>query len=311
MDIEDMRLILEIEKCGNISAAAHNLFLTQSTASRRLNALEKELNLHLFIRGKGLETVVPTPVCKRMSVIAKQFISLDADVRSLREYDMIQRISIGSTDSIASYPLRDFFHILPTSKPNWDIEMLIYDSVPIFDMISNRILDVGITNGSAYMPDLESHLLFSEEFVVIRRGERKNDSPFIHPRELNSNHEIFQLFSSEYQHWHHIWWPQDIAKFRVNLAHFTVGFLTNPEDWAILPYSVAKALLPEDGYILHLLENPPPRRCFFVRRRELRPDKKEVILELERALKSYVSSLSSERTPAPPPPPSDSSAALP
>lgn len=289
MNIDDLKLILEIEKCGNISVAAHNLFLTQSTASRRLSALERELNLLLFIRGKGLDTVAPTPVCKRMSVIAKQIISLDEDAHSLSQYNMIRRLSVGSTDSIASYPLRDFFYELPNRQPNWDVEMLIYDSAPIFDMVANRILDIGITNGAAPMPEVESDLLFSEEFVVIRRGKRSDTRDYIHPHELKPNNEIFQIFSSEYQHWHHTWWPQGITKFRVNLAHFTVGFLRDPEDWAILPLSVAQALLPADGYVLRLLEHPPLRRCFLVRRRELRPDKKELILSFEQELRTYLS----------------------
>lgn len=48
--LDKLILFIEIAKCGSISQAAENLYLSQSTASTRLKALENELHAPLFDR---------------------------------------------------------------------------------------------------------------------------------------------------------------------------------------------------------------------------------------------------------------------
>jgi len=290
MNIEDIELFLELSKNRNLSVAANNLFLAQPTVSRRLAMLEKELGYSLFTRGKGYGTIVLTPSGKRFSLIAQQISRLNKEAHSLSDYANKQHLSIGSTDSIASYPLRDFFHKISKEQTNWDIDITICDSYEIYGRVSNRTIDIGITNGPAPLPELSSTLIFEEDFVVIRRGKHTSECEEIHPRELKENHEIFQIFSDEYHYWHNSWWPSGIAKARVNLAHFTVGFLNNPEDWAILPLSVAQALLPEDGYLSYLLESPPKRRCFLILHKKFRSDRQDVIHEFKTQLVQMINS---------------------
>lgn len=278
---------MEIDKCRNISVAAEHLHMTQSTASRRLSALEKELGVTLFLRGKGIDIITRTPVAELLADISRQIIQLDEDAHALKGYNEMRRLSIASTDSLASYPLKRFFQEFPRCHPSWEVEMIISDSIQIFEMVNSRILDIGITNGAAPYPNLDSKIIFEEDFVVLRRGEDHSQTGYVHPTELNANHEIFQLFHSDYQYWHQMWWPQAIKKFRVNQAMFTVDFLTEPEDWAILPQSVAAALMPEDGYILKLLENPPKRTCCLVTKKGLRPDKKETIETFTEEIEQY------------------------
>lgn len=287
MNTEDVKIFFEISKSRNISAAANNLFLAQSTVSRRLAMLEKELGAPLFVRGKGFETISLTPFGERFSLIAQQITLLDEEAHALSSYGGIRHLSISSTDSIASYPLKAFFYQLSRSQPKWDIEIEIHDSIEIYEMVSNRMIDVGITNGAAPLSELSSTLLFEEDFVVMRRGKCASQSQWVHPEELKPNHEIFQLFSEEYHRWHNFWWRPGVAKIRVNHALFTVGFLTDPEDWAILPLSVALALLPEDGYLSRLSESPPKRRCFMILHKKLRPDRSATIREFQTQLTDF------------------------
>lgn len=287
MDIEDLKIFLEIDKRKNISTAAEHLHMTQSTVSRRLSALEKELGINLFIRGKGIDIVTRTAVADMLADISRQMIPLDEKAHALKGYKDMRRLSIASTDSLASYPLKRFFHEFPRQHPNLEIEMIISDSTQIFEMINNRMMDIGITNGSAPYPNLQSKVLFEEDFVVLRRGQNRSETGYVHPTELKANHEIFQFFNSDYQYWHQLWWPQAIKKFRVNQAIFTVNFLTEPEDWTILPQSVATLLMPEDGYITKLLETPPKRTCCLITKKGIRPDKKEVIEIFTKDVEDY------------------------
>jgi len=288
MNIEDIELFLEISKSRNLCVAANNLFLTQPTVSRRLAILEQELGYSLFTRGKGYGTISLTSAGKRFSLIAQQISLLDKEAHSLSAYADLQHLTIGSTDSIASYPLRKFFYKISREQTNWDIDITIHDSHEIYEMISNRTIDIGITNGPSPLPELLSVPIFEEDFVVVRRGEHTSACDTVHPRELKENHEIFQIFNDEYHYWHNSWWTSGIPKVRVNLAHFTVGFLNDPEDWAILPLSVAQSLLPEDGYISYLLESPPKRKCFLILHKKLRFDRQDVIHAFQTQLNEYI-----------------------
>ena len=288
MNIDDIKLFIEINNNRNISAAAHALLFAQSTVSRRLSMLEKELNIKLFIRGKGYEELALTQAGERFLLLAEQIIALADEACLLHENSSIRRLSVAAPDSIASYAVNDFFYRLLRSNQAWDLEIAVHDSIQIFDMVANRMKDIGLTNGEAPYPELNSVLMFQENFVVMRRGEVPSQPQVVHPSDLKAHHEIFQIFSPEYHHWHNFWWKPSLAKIRVNMAKFTAGFLHDREDWAILPESVARALLPPDGYLSQFSDPPPPRRCYFVTHKKPRPDRAELIHEFYQQLRDFL-----------------------
>jgi DNA-binding transcriptional LysR family regulator len=52
---DDIKILLEVYRAGNVSSAAKTLGVSHSTVSRRLRALEKDIGGHLFIRQDGYE----------------------------------------------------------------------------------------------------------------------------------------------------------------------------------------------------------------------------------------------------------------
>lgn len=59
MDTELARTFLTVVASGNFSAAAARLFVTQSTVSARIAALEEQLGCRLFVRNKGGAVLTP------------------------------------------------------------------------------------------------------------------------------------------------------------------------------------------------------------------------------------------------------------
>ena len=54
--LEQYRIFYKVAMCGSFTAAAEELFLTQSAVSQAVRSLEKSLSVELFIRGKrGVE----------------------------------------------------------------------------------------------------------------------------------------------------------------------------------------------------------------------------------------------------------------
>ena len=59
MTFSQLQYLLEIHRAGSVTQAAKNLFVTQSSVSIALSALEKELGFPIFIRSK--KGLTPTP----------------------------------------------------------------------------------------------------------------------------------------------------------------------------------------------------------------------------------------------------------
>ncbi len=289
MDLEDIRLFLAICRCRSLSGAAHALFSTQSTVSRRLALLERDLNIRLFHRSKGTEHVSLTENGKRFLPLAEQFLLLDHQAHALQNNDRDRHVTIAAPDSIMSYLLKDFTRELSESARRWDLRLQIHDSIPICEMVADRRVDLGLTNGEAPFSELDSLTVFREPFVVLRRGRPLQRA--VHPRDLDPAHEVFQPCGTEYDRWHDFWWKPGQAKASINLASLTVSCLNREEDWSILPASVARDLCPADGYLQTLTEPPPPRRCLLVWHRNRTPEQAESIAEIEGMLRAYLDRL--------------------
>lgn len=289
MNSEDVKIFLAICRSRSISGAAYALFSTQSTVSRRLAGLEARLGLHLFHRHKGNEHVALTESGKRFLPLAQQFMLLEQQALALQNDCRDRQVTIAAPDSITSYLLKNFIQELAGAEQKWDLCLRIHDSIQICEMVANRTVDIGLTNGEAIFSEVEARPFYTEDFVVLRRGRGPDDPPEVHPRDLDPAHEVFQPCGAEYDRWHDFWWRPGRAKASINLASLTASCLTQAEDWAILPQSVAKALCPPDGYLQHLTEPPPPRRCLFLHHRNCPPEQMAVIREVEELLHAYIS----------------------
>ena len=52
MDERDFELLKVLKETGNITHAADRLYITQSSLSKRINAIEKELNTCILLRSR-------------------------------------------------------------------------------------------------------------------------------------------------------------------------------------------------------------------------------------------------------------------
>lgn len=75
LQLVDIELFLQVAKYGNFTKAGQVLFMTQSRVSKRVNLLEQELGLQLFIRNK--RKVILTPAGR---VLQKKFENIYEDM---------------------------------------------------------------------------------------------------------------------------------------------------------------------------------------------------------------------------------------
>ena len=242
MDTDNLKIYLEIARLKNISAAAKSLNMTQSTVSRRLQMLEEEMDTRLVIRNRGVENIALTPAGEQLVPLSAQLLRMEKDMLQLGQHSKKNRLRISVPDSIMSYKLKPFFRRLVEEFRDSGITLMMSDSIPISEMVRDRQIDIGITNNIVPFAELKKHELFRESYVLVTHEKKeRREGEKVHMKMLDPAHEVYHIFSQDFNRWHNYWIHPGNEKARVNLAHVAIDFLTDEKDWTILPESVVPA----------------------------------------------------------------------
>lgn len=170
-----LRIFKEVADTKSVSKAALKLHIAQPAVSLAIKELEQEFGCILFER-----------LARRLFITEKGR-SLLFDVnRVIEVYDELQthirqstttsemRIGIGIASSHGRFI--DAMKWIKQRHPEWDVRVHIAISPLIQQMLLDNEIDVGIIEGSSNHPLLSSHILYSEEVVLL--GSAK--SPITH-----------------------------------------------------------------------------------------------------------------------------------
>lgn len=303
MDTENLKIYLEIAKLRNISAAAKSLNMTQSTVSRRLQMLEEEMNTRLVVRNRGVENIALTPAGEQLIPLCGQLLQMEKEMRAVGRHSKKNRLRIAVPDSIMSYRLKPFFRKLVEEKRDSGITLMMSDSIPISERVRDRQVDLGITNNVVPFAELRKQELFRETYVLVTPEKKTlREGEAVHMKTLDPTHEVYHIFSQDFNRWHNYWIHPGNEKARVNLAHVAVDFLTEEKDWTILPESVAKNLVEEHRgrealYMYTLAPDVPERIAIAVTNRNAGPETARLTDEVIAMLQRWLSDGEKAETP--------------
>jgi DNA-binding transcriptional LysR family regulator len=148
MDIEALRTFLVLAETKNFTRAASQLFVAQSTVTNRINEIEKELNILLFIRTN--RSVELTPEGEQFKDYADKVLKLTnsalAQISSFHKFDL--HLRIGCSDSIYEGHLAPLILELRQIYPKYSFKITIGLSFHLLEQLQNNIFDVIFT----YLP---------------------------------------------------------------------------------------------------------------------------------------------------------------
>ena len=82
MNIDEIITFIKVIELQSISAAANQLFISQSSASNRIKHLEETLNVQLIHRARGYKRISLTEEGEYFLPIAQQWLALYNDVKT-------------------------------------------------------------------------------------------------------------------------------------------------------------------------------------------------------------------------------------
>jgi DNA-binding transcriptional LysR family regulator len=157
MNMELYRTFYFVAKCGSISKASEQLYITQPAVSRAIRQLEDALDCPLFVRtSKGVKLTQEGEILSGYVEQAFSFISLGerkvSDVRNL----LSGEIRIGASDTICKHYLTPFLKLFNTLHPQIRIHVICPTTPVIISLLKAGKIDIGIINLPYEDENLES-----------------------------------------------------------------------------------------------------------------------------------------------------------
>lgn len=293
MNYDEILTFLAIEETKSISKAAEVLFVSQTTVSQRLKALENEIGTNLFVRQRGYRTTELSEKGKKFMPIAVQWRELYEQTQQLRRVKPQSLLAIGCSDSLVNYLLGPFFNNFARENPNIDLKLRIRDSDEIYRAINNRSLDIGILLHPVNESMAETRCVATERMMIIQYGEQMSDKDVLSTKELDVRNEIQLWWGTAYQLWHDLQFdPMKRARIRVNTVSLILNLIRSENAWAIMPYSIAKQIQATDCWHIYDIDPPPPHRnIYLVTHRNVRPETASLIELFSAQFQEYLNTL--------------------
>lgn len=192
MTFQQLQYLLEVERTGSFSLAAKEMFVTQSTISNALTALEKELNCRIFVRStRGLAL---TPEGKQVIAHAQRICE---NHRLLTTATMPAKAQL-RVSAPAYQPARNaFLRFMDENAGGDDLQLSFneYKNVDMFDKLLYAYADMTI--GISFTPYDQDYIEIAKKkklqcmqlaaipaMIKIGPGHRLYNKPDLHPRDF-------------------------------------------------------------------------------------------------------------------------------
>lgn len=167
MRLDWLHTFIDISETRNFNRTAERLHITQSTVSSRIRALEDELDVNLFIRGRGGATLTPegTRLLSYALNIRMTWNLALKELKGPKNYRGI--VQIATQISIWEQLVNDWLTGIRKALPKTAIYIEAYYSNNMVEELLLGNLDIAVLYAPEYQSNLEVEHLFNEKFVMI------------------------------------------------------------------------------------------------------------------------------------------------
>ncbi len=288
MTVEMIETFLTILKYQNITLAAQKLYASQSTVSHRLQMLEEEVGVPLFIRRKGRRVAELTPGGEEFIPIAERWMSLFRDTGKIKDQSLRPTLIVGSADLINTCTFVPLYRNHLLSHPHIHLSLKTYHSRELYQLLESRSIDIGYVYSQRRYPDIISQPVCEESmYVLCHKDSRYRQN--LDPEELPPEQEIYLKWSSSYEIWHDRYWPSGKNLITAGTGAQLALYLDVPDRWAIVPSSVCRALKNrQDLVCCRLNVSLPNLVCYEIVHRYPRPSIENLIRSFQEEVRAFI-----------------------
>lgn len=183
MDERDFKLLFTLNKTRNITHAADVLYISQSSLSKRIRAIEKELGTTLMLRSRqGIHfTPAGETVLEHIQNVVKELDLMRKAIETSKD-SLSGTLTAGISINFALYRLPNLLAVYQKKYPNIKTHIMTDQSRNLYLQLVDGLIDVAILRGE-YDWKGEKLLLDREKICAIYNsrdnGKSSSDIPFI------------------------------------------------------------------------------------------------------------------------------------
>lgn len=261
----EIEAFLSVVRCGSISRAADELYITQPALSRRLSSLERELGYPLIEREKGQRVIRLTSQGRRFLPCAVHFLDLYREASNLQIKGEKPILRVGTIGSVSVCVIEEILGTLSLENNPYHLEIHQIHSVDAYFSIAENRVDIAFVDSldreKLNRSRMEAEPAFMEPFSFIG-GEMYCGKEIIHPSELNPRAEIRLPWNHSFDVWHRHWFDESVFP-RIRIDHVApLGSLLHGDSFAVVPLPLA-VLLERQGAVRCKMEEEPEADVIF------------------------------------------------
>lgn len=291
MNILLIETFLSVVHNRNITLAANQLYVSQSTVSSRISHLEEELGVTLISRSKGARSIELTESGQAFLPIAERYRSLDREIAEFNLTPHAYSLTVAVPDSLNIIIMAALYEKMLAANPPFHLNIRTHQSPEIYSLVENHEADVGFVFYPSHYANVITKPIVKEEMFIITSEKLGAEKDYLHPSELSVTDEFFFAWNDTISHWHDYWWQTSSAALaRVDTVTLLIRLVESRPSWSLCPVSVINQFKSRGLFRVHSSLVPiPPRTTYMVTRRDSAGT--ERILLFEQYLYDYLRSL--------------------
>lgn len=167
IDTRQLRAFQLLARTGSFTAAAKEMFVTQSAVSHSIKALETSLGCSLLDRsGKSMAlTAHGETLLRRVETIFVEMEKATDELKSLNRWGY-GRLRVGATDTMCQYLLPSVLREFRESFPNCEVPIQAADTEDLLALLDRGQVDLVLgMRPPADEPGIDFRLLFSDQMI--------------------------------------------------------------------------------------------------------------------------------------------------
>ncbi len=238
----EIEAFLAICRHKNISKAADGLYITQTSLSARLKALEEELGYTLLLRGKGKREVTLTPRGQAFYNLALEYQSVLQKMDSLDKAEMPDKLRVSAINSVGTCLLTPVLERFLDKYPAIHLTMQNMEAEMACLSIIQGKTDMAFSTAKVETDQIVATPVLRDPFTVVCAKESAFPET-VTLEDLPVCDEVYNKWSFEYEFWHQTTFGADTTPhLQLELVEQLGRFVSKPGKWALVPQSVAAYL---------------------------------------------------------------------
>lgn len=164
-----IEVFVAIAKCGNMTTASQNLFLTQSACSMALSSLENQLGGALFDRhGKKLMLNERGRVLfPKAANLVSEIIELENLMIGKKEQALAGHLIVGASTTIGNYLLPKIINDFINQHAKTKITLNIANTEQIIQQLLNFEIDMGVIEGNCHADKIDVINWKKDNLIIV------------------------------------------------------------------------------------------------------------------------------------------------